>query len=137
MNPSDVMLRSDTNWTRSSFPLVTMALWGRRKVTTPAPAGEATQIIATVPRCPVTTELPNPPGVIGLSAVEQRDVIVSAVSVRLQVQLLKLHLDHLGNKWSLRRKNQNKHFGVNAAKTNFASWFLPRVCVAAGDGPDF
>lgn len=33
MKPSEVMLRSETNWTRSSFPLVTTTLKkGRRKV---------------------------------------------------------------------------------------------------------
>lgn len=53
--------------------------------------------LVVLPRRSVAAELPNPPGVVALAAVEQRHVVVAAVRVRLQVQLLELHLDHLGN----------------------------------------
>lgn len=65
--------------------------------------------LAVLPWRSVAAELPNPPGVVALAAVEQRHVVVAAVRVRFQVQLLELHLDHLGNERPLTRsKKQNK-----------------------------
>lgn len=119
MNPSEVMLRSETNWTRSWFPLVTITLW-RRRETSEQRSGpvlsEATRIAAIVPWCPVAAELPDPPGVIGLAAVEQRHVVVPAVGVGLQVQLLELHLDHLGN------DQQKKPTTENSRRTSAAGF---------------
>lgn len=69
--------------------------WRQRQVKTWPP--RQTFPLAVLPRRSVATELPDPPGVVVLAAVEQRHVVVAAVRVRLQVQLLELHLDHLGN----------------------------------------
>lgn len=72
--------------------------------------------LATLPWRSVAAELPDPPGIIGLPAVKQRDVVVSTVRVGLQVQLLKPHLDHLCNKRPLMREKKGKNSDLNAWK---------------------
>lgn len=100
MKPSEVMLRSETNWTSSSFPLVMTTL---RKES--AKAGEQSEELGPevfqgldvffLPWCSVPAELPNPPRVVSLTTVKQRHIIIATVRVGLQVQLYKLHFDHL------------------------------------------
>lgn len=51
-------------------------------------------------RGPVPTVFSNAPRVISLSTVKEGHVVKAAVTVRLQVKLVKLHLNHLVPKTS-------------------------------------